>query len=316
MVRVVITGGSGFCGTHLAKYLRRTGHYEIIGASIRWSSDSRQLFDKTFDLDMRNAENVRTFVRTSNPDFIYHLAGITAGSSRKIYETNVLGTLYLLEAVQAFAPNAALLIVGSAAEYGAIPPDDLPVSETHSCSPITAHGISKYAATMASLDLARREGLKIICVRPFNVIGPGMPSSLVIGALIRRMQALNNSQTNRALRVGRLDTQRDFVSVYDLVEGYCQIMGSESWGEVVNFCSGEATSISSIIHMLFKLTGKEFPLEVDPHLLRPSDVLSMYGSWEKAYRLCGFTPKRSLEETLRDTWAYAMHDSHIDETAF
>ncbi|MFH1741487.1 MAG: NAD-dependent epimerase/dehydratase family protein [bacterium] len=306
MQTVLITGASGFCGTHLIERLRSRGEYRIVGADYKWDPSRVDRFDETVSLDVTKANDVASFVAAQSPDIVFHLAGLSDGSDDLIYGTNIIGTINILQALKERAPSGRLLIAGSSAEYGNVLPAGLPVNESALCSPTNPNGISKYAATLAALNYAHRYGLRIVCVRPFNIIGPGMPNTLAVGAFVQRILENKRSGSDTPLRVGRLDTSRDFVAVEDLVDGYCRLVESDCWGEVVNLCSGRAQSLRYVVDFLVSMMKHPINIEVDPALVRASDVPSLIGDWSKAHRLCGFEPRTTLEESLRLVWERGM----------
>lgn len=302
---VLVTGASGFCGTHLASRLRREEGLEIVGVARHRPIGARaKLWDGFVALDVRDRPAVDRVVREWSPDAIFHLAGWNASGADELRATVVDGTSNLLNAARHFAPEARILIAGSAAEYGEVRADELPITETHPCRPTGAYGVAKYAATLAALEHAERFGASVVITRPFNIVGPGVPRSLVVGAFIERLLAVARGG-ERMLRVGNLETERDFVAVEDVADAYVAIANGDYWGEVINLCSGRPRSIRSIVEMLIEISDTEVRIEVDPDLVRPADVPVSYGSWEKARRLFGFAPETSLEHALRLAWSEA-----------
>jgi GDP-4-dehydro-6-deoxy-D-mannose reductase len=248
---------------------------------------------------------------TVRPDEVYHLAGLTSGEVGDLYRVNILGTVHLLEAVRTTVPQAAVLVVGSAAEYGPAPPTDMPLNEQQPCRPEGPYGISKYAATLTALCAVRQHGLRVVVVRPFNLVGVGISPNLVVGAVLKRVQeALRNSPqkdcTELVIAVGNLDTARDFLPVGDAVDAYVRLLRAGCWGEVFNVCSGQPRTVRSVLEELLSFSPRPVRLQVEPGLVRPSDVPLVYGSYEKAAVKVGFRPTGSLREALRTTWDHAM----------
>jgi GDP-4-dehydro-6-deoxy-D-mannose reductase len=307
MKNVLITGVNGFCGRHLVKRLLSEGVDQIYGTDIASGPGNHIGLAAYFQVDISDEAQTSQLLRTIRPDSIFHLAGINQGSLHKIYAVNVLGSIHLLESIRLFSPHTSLLIVGSAAEYGNVPISAMPITEIQICKPVGHYGISKYAATLAGLDYAHTYGLKVNVVRPFNIIGAGVPTSLVIGAILERIKSILATGTqNPEILVGNLDTQRDFIAINDVVDAYINIIQTECWGEIFNVCSGEARSIRSILAKLLLNSEKPIGLKVVPELIRSSDVLISYGSFEKAQKTFGFKPKISLDTALKEAWDYAM----------
>jgi GDP-4-dehydro-6-deoxy-D-mannose reductase len=216
-----------------------------------------------------------------------------------------MGTVNVLESIRCYVPDCRVLLVGSFAEYGPVDLACLPVTEETACQPAGAYGIAKYAATLTGIDYARRYSLRVIVARPSNIIGPGVPESLVVGTLLARAkQAL--ALTHPVVKVGDFDSERDFVAVTDAVDAYVRLLESEAWGEVFNICSGRACSIRYVAEALLANSSRPIDLELDGTLVPPSIIRSLYGSYEKAVRRIGFRPSTSLEESLKDTWNAEM----------
>jgi GDP-4-dehydro-6-deoxy-D-mannose reductase len=298
MSNALITGAAGFFGFHLAKRLRGEGRLAVIGADRRSEPREPDLFTEYVSTDMADETKTTALIRNSKPQAIYHLAGACSGTDLMMLQTHVTATIHLLEAVRVYAPTAKILLVGSAAEYGGVEPERLPISEEQPCRPRGPYAISKYAMTMMALDYARRFGLKVVVVRPFNIVGAHVPANLVVGALLERIRQCVDHGSG-PLRVGNLDTERDFIAVEDVVDGCLRLMQADCWGEVFNLCSGVPRSIRWMIQQIFLELGRSLPLEVDRSLVRSDDVQRSYGSWSKASAAVGFRPQPHIEPALR-----------------
>jgi GDP-4-dehydro-6-deoxy-D-mannose reductase len=300
---VLITGVHGFCAKHLVKHLIAHGVDNIYGTDIHSFPPERLGLKYYSKLDLRIKSQVEDTIRNIKPNLVFNLAGITKGSPSEIYETNFLGSVYLLESVSKFASDANVLLVGSAAEYGDVSENELPISETHTCKPYTHYGISKYAMTLAAISYWTEKKIKVIIARPFNIIGTGMPASLVIGAVLARAkEALQINNYPAVVPVGNLQTKRDFIAVEDVCEAYISMIRSDHWGEVFNICSGEPRTTQSVLEELVSFAPRRIALQRDPHLIRPSEVTIIYGSNKKAHNIFGFKPNISISYSLRDLW--------------
>jgi len=298
MPNALITGAGGFLGFHLGQRLRDEGHVAVIGVDRRCQTGEADFFTDYMQADLADERQVAAVIRHSKPHFIYHLAGVCSGSDVTMFQTHVMGTIQLLEAVRDFAPEARMLLVGSAAEYGPVASERLPITEEQLCRPRGPYGISKYAMTMTALDYVRRFGLKVVIVRPFNIVGAHVPAQLVVGALIERIRQCIDHGSG-VVRVGNLDTARDFIAVDDVVDGCLRLIQADCWGEVFNLCSGVPRSVRWIVQRIFMELGRSLPLEVDETLVRPDDIPLSYGSWMKASKAVGFKPQPDIEPALR-----------------
>jgi GDP-4-dehydro-6-deoxy-D-mannose reductase len=306
MRNVLITGASGFCAQHLARRLAQQGDVRLVGLDVRSGPPCDVPLDTYLVTDISKAAELREVVTRTRPDMVFHLAALARGPATDLYRVNLLGGVHVLEAVREAVPQARVLLVGSAAEYGEVAEARMPITEEHPCRPIGPYGLSKYALTQAALDYVQAFGMNVAIVRPFNIVGAGIPPSLVVGAILERIQQATADGGDRTVTVGNLDTQRDFVAVEDAVDGYVRLMESDCWGEVFNICSGQPRSIRSIVEELISLAPCPIRLLVDPALVRPDDVPTVYGSWEKAKQAFGFRPSTNLSDALRAAWQHAI----------
>lgn len=303
---VAITGINGFCGYHLARHLAVSGWANLIGLDVQSSSAPDLGLKAYVSVDLRDRRAVERSIEQLRPAIVFHLAGLTRGAPADVYAVNVLGSRHLFEALRKHAVEARILVVGSAAEYGPAAAADMPLTEQHPCHPTGVYGRSKQALTQMALDYARREGMRVVVARPFNIIGPRMPPTLVAGALVERLRQVLQDSTAAEIVVGNLDTRRDFIDVEEVVAAYTKLVTQDHWGEVFNVCSGTAYSIRHLVDMLCAMVSRPVRVRVDPALVRVDDVPVMYGSWIKAHQAFGFRPSNRLEDALRATWRFSM----------
>ncbi len=296
---VLVTGAAGFVGSHLLARLRSIGDVQITGFGRRqpcfgpWDSFVRG--------DMTRREEVQRLVGDTRPDEIYHLAGVARGTDAELEAVNLVGTSYLLEAVASLRPGAALIVMGSAAEYGRTAASGRALTEEDRCEPVNAYGRSKHAATLATLAAAEA-GIRANVVRPFNLVGAGIPESLVIGAVVSRLRAMANGR-ERSLRLGSIHSQRDFLDVGDAVDAMVTLARSGLAGRVFNLCTGIPCSIAALVEKLCLITEMDVTIVQDPALFAPEDAPFSVGSPAAATAALGFRSTTALEVSLRAAWA-------------
>lgn len=300
-MKSLVLGAAGFCGRHLLRRIKEEADSEVVGADVV-RNPSGLACDRYSTVDTTQANQVVELVARERPDRVYDLVGISTGETEDIYKVNVIGRVNVMEAVRTQCAGAAVLLVGSAAEYGIIPESDCPVTEEHVCKPIGPYGLSKYAATQIALGYFRQYQLRLVIARPFNIIGAGMPGSLLLGAVIRRAKAALAESDVPVIKIGNLDTQRDFIDVGDVVDAYVGLLSSDCWGETYNICSGQPVPIMRLVDLALSHAHREVAFEVDTDLLRTVDAPVIYGSYEKARATIGFQPRMSLEESVRAAW--------------
>jgi len=296
---ILITGICGFAGRHLCDYLAGLSERpKIIGTDIIETQPNH--CDVFFKADLTSPEETERIFKQTLPDYIIHLAGtFSVENFQQIFEANVLSIITLLEATRECVPHAVVIAAGSAAEYGAIEPDQLPVDEQTPCRPVTYYGLSKHSATQAALYYHRIHNICAMVVRPFQLIGPGLTPKLAPGAFAQKLKELRTTGL-KSFQVGNLESWRDFLDVYDAAEAIWALCQNPAPGEIFNLCSGEPTKIADLLQMMIDYSHTEVEVEIDPSRLRGRlDVTKVYGSYQKIKKHCGWQPKRSLSQTLK-----------------
>jgi GDP-4-dehydro-6-deoxy-D-mannose reductase len=212
MPKVLVIAGTSFVGRHVCEHLC------AIGCSVVATSRSEASLtgcEMAF-CDLADAASVERIVRNCTPDWIIQCAAATSSSDpRELYRTHVDGTLSVLDAAHRFAPDAAICLFGSAAEYGLVNEDRFPIREDCPCQPATFFGASKLAQTLMAQAAVATRGQKIIIVRPFNVIGPGLPDFYFAASLARRLLKLQseNAPPGTRFEIFNATSTRDFIDV-------------------------------------------------------------------------------------------------------
>ncbi len=299
MREILITGASGFTARSLVAKLRDDPDIRINLVSRRLSAKSPAGWKRHFPTDWQDTRLIKAILEEAKPSWIFHLAGALKGTASELFQANVQNTIHLLEAACEIVPQARILLIGSAAEYGD-PLNDFPISEEHPCRPVGPYGVSKYAMTLAGLDFAKRTKLQINVARTFNLIGPSMPNTLLLGAVLDRLQKAIEQGTN-TIKVGDISAERDFIDVRDAVNAYLMIMKSDANGQVFNVCSGIGTSISDVVETALKTAPRLICHEYDPKL-GAGGAKSVVGNPQKIQGL-GFRPRISLAQSIVDTCA-------------
>lgn len=280
MKRALVTGASGFIGRAVVARLRATG-WRVVRA-VRRDADAEDICLGTGWWDRASFARAIEWAR---PHVVFHLAGTAIGNTpAEIYQTNALLAVELLEAVRASAAPPAVLLAGSAAEYGRIDAERLPVGETEPCQPITDYGISKYAQTLVGLARARA-GMNVTIARIFNVVGPGMPHYLALASFARQLRSGTDT-----LHVGDLDVARDFIDVTEAAR-IIVALGSEPayCGGVYNVCSGEPACLRPLVEALVALCHRPVGIVVDPSRLRAGEMRVFTGDTSRL-KAAGLSP--------------------------
>lgn len=289
-MRVLVTGASGFVGRRLLPRLRRAGH-DVLGTDR--------------ETDVTRTEALAAAMARRPPQAVIHLAALSsvARSMREpdaCYRINYLGTRALLEAVADTAPAARVLLVGSADAYAATEPADAPLDESTPLRPRSPYARTKAAGELLG-RLARANGLDVVCVRAFNHTGPGQSDAFVVPAFARQIAAIASGRAEPVLRVGNLDSIRDFLHVDDVVEAYVRLLDPRVPAAVYHVASASGVSIGQLLEGLLRLAGVEARIEVDPARFRPTDWL--VGDATRLRRATGWRPRVALDVLLEDVYA-------------
>lgn len=306
--KVLITGITGFVGSHLTDLLVSEG-YQVSGIAL--TSDLRNLSHIHQELsvayaDLRNAKEVADILAEVKPDYIYHLAGVAfvpdaEAHPQIVYDINVLGTLNLLEAARTTRPSAKILIVGSGEVYGHVPEVALPVTEEYPLQPTNVYGVTKACVDMMAYQYATAYQMPVIRVRPFNHIGPRQSAQFVCSSFAKQIVEIEQGIRPPVLHVGNLEARRDFTDVRDVVRAYRMLLEKGDGGEVYNIGSNKVWKIGEIVGMLMGASRvKGIVLEQQSLRLRPNDISVMRCDASKAEKAIGWRPDIPIERTLQD----------------
>jgi GDP-4-dehydro-6-deoxy-D-mannose reductase len=322
-MRVLVTGGSGFAGTHLAKHLvecrddvaltylsekdaPRSPELAML-EEVRKKAVPRSV--QHIALNVCNPQEVRQVISLMQPDVIYHLAAISFVPSgedaiRDVFQVNTMGTLALLEAVKECCPLARVLLVSSSEVYGIPRPGALPLIESAEMRPVSTYGVSKSAAEQLGYKFSVRDGLHVISVRPFPHIGPYQEDRFALSSFARQIAEIKLGKREAVIEVGNIEVKRDFSDVSDIVRGYREAALNGRNGEVYNLCSGNAYVLSDLIGMLLSIAGVEAEIKVDEKRVRATDIQEHLGSYAKAGKDFGWKPRVEVEAMLGSLFAY------------
>lgn len=296
--KVLITGACGFAGRYMSEYLYglKDGP-QVIGTDI--IACKSKTCDFFYEVDLSSGTDTGELIKQTQPDYVIHLAGtFGTNDSQEIYRVNVLSTTALLEAVRVHKKDAVVIMAGSAAEYGKVSAEQLPVNEDTPCQPVTTYGLSKLLATQIALYYYKVYGLNVMIVRPFQLIGKGVTGRLAPGAFAEQLNKVI-SDKSKVIKVGNLESSRDFLDITDAVEAIWMLCQKPNAGQIFNLCFGKPTKIADLLKEMIKCSGANIQIEVDPSRLRGNaDVSVIYGSFEKIFNHCRWQPQIPLKQSI------------------
>lgn len=314
MEKVLITGITGFVGSHLAEYLIEQ-NVDVYG-TVRWRSRTENIeYIKNkihlIDTDIKDAYSIQSAIDEAQPDYIFHLAAqsfvpTSWHAPAETLTTNIIGNANLLEAVRKSDCDPVIQIAGSSEEYGLVHPDEVPIKETNPLRPMSPYGVSKVAQDLLSMQYYMSYGLKIIVTRAFNHTGPRRGDVFVTSNFAKQVAEIEKGLKEPVIYVGNLNAQRDFSDVRDIVRAYWLAVNKCEYGEVYNICSEKAVTIQSVLDLLLDMANKNIEVKQDPSRMRPSDVEILHGDCSKFRERTGWAPEIPFEKTMRDLLDYWM----------
>jgi len=315
---VMVTGAGGFIGSALVERLVADGAQ--VRAMLRYTSrGTRGCFDHLRDSvtqhvdvtlgDVRDVDAVRDVARGAHA--IFHLAALVGipysyEHPQEVIDTNIIGTSNVLLAAKDLATLERVVITSTSEVYGSAL--RIPMDEEHPLQAQSPYSATKIAGDALALSFHRSFGLPITIVRPFNAYGPRQSARAVIPTIIT--QALVGSK----LKLGTLDTTRDFTFVEDTARGFVAVASSdEALGEVVNIGSGVEASIGEVVEKIGVIVGRDLIAVGDEQRVRPakSEVSRLCADSSKAKRIAGWQAEVPLEDGLRRTTEWI--EAHLDE---
>jgi GDP-4-dehydro-6-deoxy-D-mannose reductase len=313
-MKALITGITGFAGSHLAEYLLgQHPDLEVYG-TYRWRSrmDNIQHLDgkiRLLETDLRDLTSVTRALQTSRPDFIFHLAAqsfVPASWSApgETLTTNIVGQSNIFEAVRALELDPAIQLACSSEEYGLVLPDEVPIKESNPLRPLSPYAVSKVAQDFLAYQYFMSYGLRTVRTRGFNHTGPRRGEVFVTSNFARQVARIEAGKQEPVLRVGNLDAVRDFTDVRDMVRAYWLAATKGKPGEVYNIASGKGITIRAMLDKLLAAARIQVRVETDPARLRPSDVEVLIGDYSKFSADTGWQPSIPFEQTLADLLDY------------
>jgi GDP-4-dehydro-6-deoxy-D-mannose reductase len=312
-MKILITGITGFVGSHLAEFLLKKGDCEIYGLK-RWRSPLTNIKAIAKDItlidgDLRDSASMNKIIRDIQPDRIFHLAAqsyvpTSFNAPTDTIETNVNGTINLLEAVRNAKINPRIHICSSSEVYGQVYENELPIKEINPFRPSSPYAISKVGEDLVGAQYFKSFGMQNIISRSFTHTGPRRGEVFVVSAFAKQIAEIEKGKREPVLRHGNLKSVRTFLDVRDIVRAYDLLIEKGEPGEAYNIGGETHMEIGEMLNMLLKMSDTKIELVVDPKLLRPSDVTLQIPDVSKFKEATGWKPEIPFEQTLKDTLDY------------
>ncbi len=307
---VLITGSTGMIGSHLVEHYQTLGHNVIGVARASASSRLHDQYDYLIRrMDLLDLPATQEVLKSVEPDIIIHMAaqafnGNSWSQEHYTHLVNFNSTLNLLNAAREYSPKAQILLACSSAEYGLTEPGEPPLKEDRLLRPVTPYGVSKAATETLGYQYFANYGMAVYLPRLFIHVGTGHPPATAIQSFARQIALIAKGKMEPVLKVGRLDTARDFIDVRDGVAGMVLLLEKGRPGIPVNICNGEAWKIGDVLDALLQIANVDVSIEQDDSLLRHSDEAVLLGDQSRLLEL-GWQRQYSMQDTLQavmDDW--------------
>ncbi|MBI4999436.1 GDP-mannose 4,6-dehydratase [Candidatus Gottesmanbacteria bacterium] len=310
MKKALITGITGFAGSHLAELLLKEG-FEVYGTTRPRSKTDN--IDKIkgrlnlYDADISDSHSLHSIFVKIKPDYIFHLAAqsfvqTSWASPATTMEINIVGSVHLFEAIRRAEINPIIQIACSSEEYGLVYPNEIPVKEENPLRPQSPYAVSKVAMDYLGYQYFQSYKMKIIRTRGFNHSGPRRGEIFVTSNFAKQIAEIEKGKREPVVEVGNLEAKRDWTDVRDMVRAYLLAVQKGIPGEVYNICSEKTVRVGDMLDMLLKMSKIKVKVRQDSSRMRPSDVPILLGDCTKFRKATGWKPEIPFTKTM-DWWS-------------
>lgn len=304
-MKTLITGISGFVGPYLTKVLQNN-KYKVFG-TVREEKSFHLENVEIFSGDLLESSFVDKVIKSSQPKTIFHLASFTSPSDsfqnpKETILNNIGITVNLLESARSI--GARVIVIGSADEYGLIKDKGTTLDEEAGLYPNNPYAVSKLTQDFLGLQYFLSYKLDTVRLRPGNQIGPGQSDKFVVSSFAKQIARIEAEKQEPIIKVGNLNSIRDFTDVRDMVEAYFLASLHGTSGEVYNLGSGRGWEINKILKILLSFSKVKINVEKDIKKVRPADSPKIIINSDKFRKLTGWIPYIETEKSLEDILNY------------
>lgn len=317
-MNILVTGGTGFVGSHMIDYILNNQDDVKIYATKRWMEDTKNLDHinddrfKFVDCDLIDGMSVKRAVEISKPDKVFHFAAQSFPEvSFKIpvitLQTNVIGTTHLFESIKDSDYNPIIVSISSSEVYGNPKKDEIPITETNPIRPANPYSISKVGHDLMSQYYHDAYGMKIITTRMFSHEGARRGKQFALSSFA--YQIVQNEKLIKndcAIRHGNLESVRTYNHIDDAITAYWLCSNSDRYGEVYNIGGDYTCTVGEALDMLISKSEISDALSkvLDPKRVRPTDITLQIPSSDKFREHFGWKPKKDLTHICDDLLNY------------
>src|SRR5208282_846956 len=305
----LVTGAEGFIGSHLVRFLQAKGWNVIGGCRLHGVNSFPKLRNLEFiQCDLTNGQRVEQVFKEYGPTHVFHLGAqslptVSWADPVSTFESNIMGSLHVFEAVRHMKHPPIVVSACSSAEYGHVPPSAIPVREGQPLHPLHPYGISKVCLDLLAREYFLDYKIPAVNLRLFNTTGPGKRNDAP-SDFVRQLVRIKKGLQPPVIDVGNLKPERAFLDVRDTVRGFYLAALKGKRGEAYNLCAASTHEIGELLRTAIRLSGVKVKIRLAAHLMRPSDEKIIFGSTGKFRKDTGWKPMLSIEQTLSSMLEY------------
>lgn len=305
----LVTGAEGFIGSHLVKFLQGKGWNVVGGYLSHRSGPFPKLPNLRFvQYDLRNGQRAAQLLKEYEPTHIFHLGAqslptVSWADPVWTFESNIMGSLHLFEAVRYMKRPAVVVSACSSAEYGHVPASAIPVVEEQPLRPLHPYGISKVCLDLLAREYFLDYHIPAVNLRLFNTTGPGKTDDAP-SDFVRQLIRIKKGLQRPVIEVGNLKPRRAFLDVNDTINGFYLAGLKGKRGEAYNLCAAATHEIGELLATAIRLSGVKAEVRQSKRLMRPSDEKIIFGKTDKFRKDTGWKPLRSMEQTVTSMLEY------------
>jgi GDP-mannose 4,6-dehydratase len=331
--KALITGITGMVGSHLAEYLLKHTDWDIVGM-LRWRSpldnisgiiervNNKDRVSLVY-ADLRDTLSIESAMSQCVPDYVFHLAAqsypkTSFDAPLDTLNTNIQGTVRVLDAIKKHAPNAKVHVCSSSEVYGRVSKDKLPINEDCSFHPASPYAISKVGTDLVGRYYAEAYDICVMTTRMFTHTGPRRGDVFAESTFAKQIAMIECGLIEPVVKVGNLDSLRTIADVRDAVRAYYMLLTvNPQAGESYNIGGDYSCTVGQVLNYLISLsTAKNIKIEVDAERIRPIDADLQIPDARKFINHTGWKPEISFEETMLDLLNYWRDRIKVDGGRF